>query len=99
LAKAVAERLVDALRMQAERGKIAIAGKEQGAIDGALSNDDRADSRLARIRPRGLMTLAHQQIFFHTDEDETISPILRNDDRFTKSFVAHKRKVLQKFSY
>ena len=32
LAKSVAERLIDALRMQANRGKIAIAGKERGAI-------------------------------------------------------------------
>src|SRR5271154_622575 len=32
LAKSVAERLIHALRMQAKRGKIAIAGKERGAI-------------------------------------------------------------------
>jgi hypothetical protein len=31
-AKSVAERLIHALRMQAKRGKIAIAGKERGAI-------------------------------------------------------------------
>jgi hypothetical protein len=32
LARSVAERLIHALRMQAERGKIAILGKERGAI-------------------------------------------------------------------
>ena len=32
LAKSVAERLIHALRMQAKRGKIAVAGKEGGAI-------------------------------------------------------------------
>ena len=32
LAKSVAERLIHALRMQHKRGKIAIAGKERGAI-------------------------------------------------------------------
>ena len=32
LAKSVAERLIHALRMQAKRGKIAIAGKQAGAI-------------------------------------------------------------------
>ena len=32
LAKSVAERLIHALRMQAKRGKIAIAGKDKGAI-------------------------------------------------------------------
>ena len=32
LAKSVAERLIHALRMQAKRGKIEIAGKERGAI-------------------------------------------------------------------
>lgn len=32
LAKSVAERLIHALRMQAKRGKIAIAGKERGTI-------------------------------------------------------------------
>jgi hypothetical protein len=32
LAKSVAERLIHALRMQAKRGKIEIAGKEGGAI-------------------------------------------------------------------
>jgi hypothetical protein len=32
LAKSVAERLIHALRMQAKRGKITIAGKQQGAI-------------------------------------------------------------------
>ena len=32
LAKSVAERLIHALRMQAKRGKIAVAGKEHGAI-------------------------------------------------------------------
>jgi hypothetical protein len=32
LAKSVAERLIHALRMQAKRGKIAVAGKERGAI-------------------------------------------------------------------
>ena len=32
LAKAMAGRLIHALRMQAKRGKIAIAGKERGAI-------------------------------------------------------------------
>ena len=32
LAKSVAERLIHALRMQAKRGKITIAGKERGAI-------------------------------------------------------------------
>jgi hypothetical protein len=31
-AKSVAERLVHALRMQAKRGKIAIKGKDRGAI-------------------------------------------------------------------
>jgi hypothetical protein len=31
-AKPVAERLIHALRMQTKRGKIAIAGKEKGAI-------------------------------------------------------------------
>jgi hypothetical protein len=32
LAKSVAEHLIHALRMQAKRGKIAVAGKERGAI-------------------------------------------------------------------
>jgi hypothetical protein len=32
LTKSVAERLIHALRMQAKRGRIAIAGKERGAI-------------------------------------------------------------------
>ena len=32
LAKSVAERLIYALRMQAKRGKLAIAGKQAGAI-------------------------------------------------------------------
>jgi hypothetical protein len=32
LAKSVAERLIHALRMQAKRGNLAIAGKERGAI-------------------------------------------------------------------
>jgi hypothetical protein len=32
LAKSVAERLIHALRMQAKRGKLAIAGKDKGAI-------------------------------------------------------------------
>ena len=32
LAKSVAERLIHALRMQAKRGKIEIAGKERGAM-------------------------------------------------------------------
>ena len=32
LVKSIAVRLIHALRMQAKRGKIAIAGKERGAI-------------------------------------------------------------------
>jgi hypothetical protein len=32
LAKSVAERIIHALRMQHKRGKIAIAGKDRGAI-------------------------------------------------------------------
>ena len=32
LAKSVAERLIHALRMQAKRGKIAIAGRDKGVI-------------------------------------------------------------------
>ena len=32
LAKSVAERLIHALRMQAKRGNLAIAGKQAGAI-------------------------------------------------------------------
>jgi hypothetical protein len=32
LAKSVPERLIHALRMQAKRGKIAVAGKKRGAI-------------------------------------------------------------------
>jgi hypothetical protein len=32
LAKSVAERLIHALRMQAKRGEMAIAGKNKGAI-------------------------------------------------------------------
>jgi hypothetical protein len=32
LAKSVAERLIHALRMQAKRGKIAVAGRDRGAI-------------------------------------------------------------------
>jgi hypothetical protein len=32
LAKSVAGRLIHALRMQAKRGKLAISGKERGAI-------------------------------------------------------------------
>ena len=32
LAKAMAGRLIHALRMQAKRGKIAVSGKERGAI-------------------------------------------------------------------
>jgi hypothetical protein len=36
LANSVAERIIHALRMQAKRGKIAIAGKERGAIVRAI---------------------------------------------------------------
>ena len=32
LALSIAERIIHALRMQAKRGKIAIAGRERGAI-------------------------------------------------------------------
>jgi hypothetical protein len=39
LAKSVAERLIHALRMQAKRGKIAIAGKERGRSYGSQSID------------------------------------------------------------
>ena len=48
LAKSVAERLLRALRMQAKRGKIAIQGKEKGAIVWTLN-----PSSLALRQPPG----------------------------------------------
>src|SRR5580658_265791 len=57
LAKSVAERLIHALRMQAKRGKIAIAGKDRGAIV--------VDAVAARITVR--LTGRHLQIASFTE--------------------------------
>ena len=45
LRKSVAERLIHALRMQAKRGKIAIKGKERGAIVWQKPNSFTPDSK------------------------------------------------------